>query len=99
MEKQLYVPHDKDWNPKEKPLWKVDFDIVYVDEGKDSVWFSYQVSAVSTSQWDNYSVEYHLANKTLKGEGSRKRREFILDNVVYWYLKAKNEEEFGQLLF
>ncbi|MCH4866734.1 hypothetical protein [Bacillus sp. 1006-3] len=98
--KRLFVPSDNDWK-KEKPLWAVGFEVVYVDESesdKGIVWFDYQVGDVHASQWDNFSVCVDVKKLTVKGDGSRKFREYILDHVLYWYLRVKKEEQFYDLL-
>lgn len=98
--KKLYVPYDNDWK-KNKPLWVVGFEVVYVDESesdKGIVWFDYQVENVNASQWDNFSVCVDVKKLTVKGDGSRKHRDYILNSVLYWYLKAKREELFFELL-
>ncbi|MGV4321251.1 hypothetical protein [Bacillus mojavensis] len=96
----LFVPNDNDWK-KEKPLWAVGFEKVYVEESesdKGIVWFEYQVEDVHASQWDNFSVCVDMKKFTVKGDGSRKFREYILNSVLYWYLKAKREELYFELL-
>ncbi|MEC2335063.1 hypothetical protein [Bacillus subtilis] len=97
---KLFVPYDNDWK-KEEPLWFVGFYVVYVDESesdKGIVWFEYQVEDVHASQWDNFSVCVDVKKFTVKGDGSRKFRDYILNSVLYWYLKAKREEMFSELL-
>ncbi|WP_144625058.1 hypothetical protein [Bacillus velezensis] len=97
---KLFVPNDNDWK-KDKPLWAVGFEVVYVDESesdKGVVWFEYQVDDVNASQWDNFCVCVNIKKLTIKGDGSRKFRDYILNSVLYWYLKAKREEMFSELL-
>lgn len=98
----LYVPHEKDWNKEKEPLWHIGFENILVDESEIEdglVYFEYQVNDVHASQWDNFSVCVNINKRTVKGDGSRKFREYILNNILYWYLKAKNEDEFNELLY
>lgn len=96
----LFVPYNNDWN-KETPLWLIGFKVIHVDESdieNDIVWFEYQVKNVNASKWDNFSVSVNLKTLRLKGDGSRKFRKYILNTVLFWYLKAKNDKEFETLL-
>lgn len=97
---RIFVPHDKDWDMKE-PIWKVGFEEIYLDESEIDngiVWFEFQSSDTKGSQWDNFCVGVDVKKRTVKGDGSRKFRGYILDHILYWYLKAREDAKVNEEL-
>lgn len=93
----LLVPSNREFDDSDLSVW---FDKILVDETEyenNVIGFEYHGN-VKGPQSDNFSVTVDIKKRTVKGDGSRRFREFILDDVLYWYLKAKSEDRYKDLL-